>query len=320
MNLITAILVKYNNNGFYQFKEVGTDRLFSVPWKSIHYCDFPPKMLDGDYLKNGVEIKMVEKIISDEKSLFFPAHQCYPPKATFNLENSTVLNQLSQEDVKVVSINSTEELHALQDEFCERIEQYDLETRRTVLTILSGHDLKKSCDYLRKILNKSLFPEENGSIEYKSSFIHPADPKYKGDYKYQLHELVKVLISFANSQTHSGTLFVGITDEQQICGVENEIQEFNPSFNRERFSNMFINLVKQLSNNGLWIQTAFQWLKIEQHLVARIYVNYHGDVVLFNSSELYVRKEGGVYKLSGTDMIEFIRNTENRVILSNQIK
>lgn len=310
MKMINASVIS-QNAGYYQFKEVGgKERFFAVPCKSVHYCEFPAELMGADGLKPGSVIRLAEKKITDEKSLFYPAHQCYAPKVSSSVPTDTML---PGEKIKVVLINTEEQLDALRQEFCRRIDRFDVATRNEALSVLSHQDTAGSCRYLRKLLNQPILSMENECVEYKSSFIHSSDPKFAGDYKYQLHELIKTLVAFANSETHQGTLLVGVTDDQQICGIENEFREFASDFNREKFTSMFVNLLKQMTNNSLWLQTKIEWLEIDSHLCARLDVKYQGDIVLYNASELYIRKESGTFRVIGQDLIDFIRNAKYEI-------
>lgn len=100
---------------------------------------------------------------------------------------------------------------------------------------------------------------------------------------------------------------IGVKDNQEICGVENEFAEFNEQFNREKFTAMFLNLYRQVASTNLMLQTQIEWYEIDEHLVAKMEVNYHGDIVLMNGVNLYVRKESGTHQLKGDDMLAFIR-------------
>lgn len=309
---LTAIVTGCNKL-FYQFKSKQVpENVFAVPVLVMKYCEYPQDMLDENgYLKIGTEVHLVEKPVSNGKCHYYPAHNWYSPNPTkLAKERPTLLNNqiLSKEDnVQLINLNTQEAFDMLRTEFCENMSKFDVEACNEVLRVLSKGNINESCALLRKILHKPIFPQENEMIEYKSSFIHPANPINANDKTYQLREIIKVLVSFANSKAHKGTIIIGVKDNQEICGVENEFAEFNEQFNREKFTAMFLNLYRQVASTNLMLQTQIEWYEIDEHLVAKMEVNYHGDIVLMNGVNLYVRKESGTHQLKGDDMLAFIR-------------
>ncbi len=307
-------IVTGHNELFYQFRSKQMpENVFTIPIKVIHYCEFPNEMKDENgFLKNGVEILLHEKPVSNGRTYLYPCHEIYPPKKENLTNDKRVSISNLKENVVPLKVNTPEVLEALRDEFCEHGDRFSMQIRKKTMGVLSKGNLDESCDYLRRLLNKSIFPQENGQIEYKSSFLNPRET----DKNYQLRELVKVLVGFANSDTHRGTLIVGVTDNQEVCGVENDFVQFGEQFNREKFTAMFMNLYKQLTSGQLMMDTHLEWNEIENHLICRISVDYHGDVVLMNGTNLYVRKESGNHLLKGVDMLAFIRQRESPMNLN----
>lgn len=307
---LTAIVIGCNKL-WYQFKSKQVpENVFAVPVVVMNYCDYPPEMLDANgYLKIGAEVHLVEKPHSSGKCYYYPAHDWYTPnpKARERKTLLSGLNLLKSDNVQSINMNTQEEFDALRAEFCENMDKYDKNVCSEVLGVLAKGNRGESCAFLRELLHKPVFPEENGMIEYKSSFIHPANLSNANDKTYQLREIIKTLTGFANSEMHKGTVIVGIKDNQKICGVENEFVEFNEQFNREKFTAMFLNLYSQLTTTNLMLQTQIEWFEMDSHLIAKIEVDYTGDIVLMNGCNLYVRKESGTHLLKGDDMLAFIR-------------
>jgi len=301
-----------HNEEFYQFKSKQIpENVFTIPIKVIHYCKFPDEMMDKNgFLKNGEEVFLYEKGVSNGRIFFYPCHEIYPPKPE-NLQNKRESVCSLKDNVIPLKVNTPETLEVLRDEFCEHSDQFDIQVRKETMKILSEGNVDESCNYLRRLLHKPIFPQENGHIEYKSSFLSPRD----ADNNWQLRELVKVLAGFANSDTHQGILIVGVTDNQEVCGVENDFAQFGEQYNREKFTAMFMNLYKQLTSAQLMLSTRLEWNEIANHLICRISVDYHGDIILMNGTNLYVRKESGNHLLKGEDMLAFIRQ---RVFPMNQ--
>lgn len=306
-------IVTGHNDLFYQFRSKKMpENIFTIPIKVIHYCEFPDEMKDeSGCLKEGVEIFLYEKTVSDGKIYFYPCHEIYPPKKENLFNNKRVAVCNLKDNIIPLKVNTQETLEALRDEFCEHSDRFNVQIRKETMRILSEGNLDESCNYLRSLLRKPIFPQENGYIEYKSSFLSPRED----DNSWQLREMVKVLVGFANSDAHQGTLIIGVTDNQEVCGVENDFAQFGEQYNRERFTAMFLNLYKQLTSAQLMLDTHLEWNEIADHLICRISVDYHGDVVLMNGINLYVRKESGNHLLKGDDVLAFIRH---RVFPKNQ--
>ena len=298
-------IVTGHNELFYQFRSKQMpENVFTIPIKVIHYCEFPNEMKDENgFLKNGIEILLHEKPVSNGRTYLYPCHEIYPPKKENLTNDKRVSISNLKENVVPLKVNTPEVLEALRDEFCEHGDRFSVQIRKKTMGVLSKGNLEESCNYLRSLLNKPIFPQENGQIEYKSSFLNPRET----DKNYQLRELVKVLVGFANSDAHRGTLIVGVTDNQEVCGVENDFVQFGEQFNREKFTAMFMNLYKQLTSGQLMMDTHLEWNEIANQLICRISVDYHGDVILMNGTNLYVRKESGNHLLKGDDMLAFIR-------------
>ena len=309
---LTAVVTGCNKLWYqFQSKQV-PENVFTVPVVVMNYCDYRPEMLDENgYIKIGTEVHLVAKPNSNGKCYYYPAHDWYTPNPKrFARERKTLLsslNLLRGDNVQSINMNTQEEFDALRTEFCENMDKYDKNVCSEVLGVLAKGNISESCAFLRKLLRKRVFPEENGMIEYKSSFIHPANPLNANDKTYQLCEIIKTLTGFANSEMHKGIVIIGVKDNQEICGVENEFVEFSEQFNREKFTAMFLNLYRQLTTTNLMLQTQIEWFEMGGHLIAKIEVDYKGDIVLMNGCNLYVRKESGTHQLKGDDMLAFIR-------------
>lgn len=304
-------LIKHKNASYYQIYVAGEGE-FSIPAQIMRYCIYPREMLDEDgTLKTGQEIQLRKKIRTDGKACFYPAHDVYPPQKIAKPHTTSLADNFV--NITKIDFNSPDKLKELIAEFGQRISDFDTETRNEALKIISEQNPATACPYLRKLLHKPTFPMENEDIEYKSSFINPPNPGQDNDPTFQLRKIIRTLVGFANSDNHRGTVFVGIKDDGEICGVENEFQHFANGYNREKFTAMFQNLYKQIASAALMCQTRISWFESEGHICAKIDVDYNGDVVLINGSELYVRKDSSTHLLKGQDMVDFIRNYKNKL-------
>lgn len=311
MEKINATITGKTAN-YYQFNS-SNDGEFFIPAHIMQYCIYPREMLDEDgTLKTGQEIQLRKMIRTDGKVCYYPAHDAYPPQLKTKPHTTSMADNFG--NLTNVYFNSPDKLIELIAEFGQRISEFDIETRFKVLKIISKQNPAIACPYLRRLLHKPAFPMENEDIEYKSSFINPPNPGQDNDPTFQLRKIIRTLVGFANSDNHRGTVFVGIKDDGEICGVENEFQHFANGYNREKFTAMFQNLYKQITSAALMCQTKITWFKSEDHICAKIDVDYNGDVVLVNGTELYVRKDSSTHLLKGQDMVDFIRNYQKQSI------
>lgn len=308
------------DENFYKIELLNDGAIISVPLHTMQRCVFPAEMIDDDYtLKVGIEITLMKKICVDGKVRYYPAHQIYKPRRIYSVLNddksTTHIAIDKYVGIEKISTSSTQVLCDLIDEFRSKMAEFDADTCNTTLSIIAGKKLTPAaiCSYLRKLLHKPAFAMESETVEYKSSFYYPASNAagQENDHLSQVRKIVKTLASFANSETHHGTLIVGVKDGGEVCGVENEFKLFN-GFDRDKFTAAFMNLYRQTTTATLMYQTTLTWLDIDGHLCARFVVDYGGDVVLINGTELYVRKNSSTYQLKGPDMVEFIRNYRKR--------
>lgn len=308
--IVGTITNKTSN--YYQFYAAGENE-FSIPVHIMQYCIYPHEMLDEDgTLKTGQEIQLRKKIRTDGKTYYYPAHDIYPPQQVAKPCATSMADNFG--NITKIDFNSPDKFKELVAEFGQRISEFDTETRNEALKIISEQNVAVACPYLRKLLHKPAFPMENETIEYKSSFINPPNPGKDNDPTFQLRKIIRTLVGFANSDKHRGTVFVGIKDDGEICGIENEFQHFANGYNREKFTAMFQNLYKQIASAALMCQTRISWFESEGHICAKIDVDYNGDVVLINGTELYVRKDSSTHLLKGQDMVDFIRNYQKQTI------
>ena len=294
------VLVVGRNQHSYQFRSKQVPQnVFEVPIKVMSHRLYPKDILDKDgFLKIGVELLLNEKMLIGNK----PRHECNMPTPENILEYNNLDNS-----VKPLNFNTQSDLNALIAEYRENLDKFDADTQKEVLRILSNGNRNEACNYLRQLRNKLLFPQEDGMIEYKPTFLSPVS----GDENYQLREIIKTLVGFANNEAHKGTLIVGIKDGIKVCGVENDFMQFGKQYNKEKFTAMFLNLYSTLASPSLMLQTKLDWFSLDGHLICKLDVNYKGDIVLMDGINLYVRKDGRTHRLKGAGMLSFIRRSGN---------
>lgn len=165
-------------------------------------------------------------------------------------------------------------------------------------------------------LEKDMEIGEMDDVEIKGSLIHPANPDDASDHTYQMKEIIRQCQAFANSKIHRGRIWIGIRDKggkRSVIGIENEPTAFAPGCDEEKFQCLFMNQLAQLTSMELRLSTSFKYVKYEEHLVARIDVNYLGDVVFYGKNrELNVRQGTAMVRIDDTNSyLAFIRQYKN---------
>lgn len=169
---------------------------------------------------------------------------------------------------------------------------------------------KKQYDFLCSLLNMDfveLGMQESCSREFKSSFLHSANPQ-RTERSYQYQQIFKEIAAFANSHK-DGNVFVGIANDGSIRGVEKELLDEAPFPNRADFQKDFWNQMSQSIGNYSFVSSIeIKWYKTpDDKLFCRISVpKWDGEVILLNGCELYVRDDAGKKQLKDKDLIDYI--------------
>lgn len=169
---------------------------------------------------------------------------------------------------------------------------------------------KEQYDFLCSLLNMDfveLGMQESCSREFKSSFLHSANPQ-RTERSYQYQQIFKEIAAFANSHK-DGNVFVGIANDGSIRGVEKELLDEAPFPNRADFQKDFWNQMSQSIGNYSFVSSIeIKWYKTpDDKLFCRISVPiWDGGIILLNGCELYVRDDAGKKQLKDNDFIEYI--------------
>lgn len=169
---------------------------------------------------------------------------------------------------------------------------------------------KEQYDFLCSLLNMDfveLGMQESCSREFKSSFLHSANPQ-RTERSYQYQQIFKEIVAFANSHK-DGNVFVEIANDGSIRGVEKELLDEAPFPNRADFQKDFWNQMSQSIGNYSFVSSIeIKWYKTpDDKLFCRILVPiWNGGIILLNGCELYVRDDTGKKQLKDNDFIEYI--------------
>ena len=149
--------------------------------------------------------------------------------------------------------------------------------------------------------------QENRFREYKSSFLHCANPLHN-ERTYQYQQIFREIAAFGNGHV-AGDVFIGINNKGEVRGIEEELLNETPFTNRADFQADFRNQLNQAIGNYQFVSSiTMTWYKTaEEKLFCRISVpKWEGTVILLNGCELYVREDAGKKQLKDKDLIDYI--------------
>ena len=148
--------------------------------------------------------------------------------------------------------------------------------------------------------------QESGTVEYKSSFFHHANPSKTC--KDQFDEIISELASFANSHV-CGKVYVGINRSGEIVNLADELTQNSKASTCERFEADFKNRVKQQSGSfGFMSAISFEWFKTQDNkLFCCISVGKWDGGIVILGNELWVRNESAKHLLRFNDLIDYIK-------------
>lgn len=274
----------------------------------INYVVLPSDVVDaeGHILKDAI-IKLREK----EPGKYYPAF-CYSKKVN-TIARITPIKKMNKETLyEDAELYQMKTLPELWKQFAYECTQRQI-AEDAVLTAISMKGVaseNEQYDYLCKILNVDtvgIGMQENRCREYKSSFLHCANP-FRSERSSQAQAIFKEIVAFGNSHIE-GNVFVGIANDGSICGVEEELLNEASFANRSDFQADFCNQMNQAIGNYTFTSTIkMNWYKTNDgKLFCRIFVpKWEGNVLLMNGCELYVREEAGKRQLKNADLINYI--------------
>lgn len=294
---------------FLRFCNMNTGTEGRVPEVSIiNYVELPSNVVDaeGHILKDAI-IKLREK----ELGIYYPDF-CYPKKANpiaRTIAAKKMNKETLYEDAQLYQVITLLELWK---QFVYGCAQGQIAEDAMLIAInMKGVAAEsKQYDYLCKILNidtVDIGMQENRDREYKSSFLHCANP-LRSERSSQAQAIFKEIVAFGNSQIE-GNVFVGIANDGSVCGVEEELLNEAPFANRSDIQSDFCNQMKQAVENYAFTSTIkMNWYKTNDgKLFCRIHIpKWEGNLLLMNGCELYVREDVGKRQLKNADLINYI--------------
>lgn len=153
---------------------------------------------------------------------------------------------------------------------------------------------------------------ESSNVEFKSTLrycVHQKNPDKKVE-----HSSMKTIAAFIN--TSGGTLLIGVEDNKNILGLENDFNTFKKRGDKiDEFQKHLDNLFENYFGNSVFSFLNVNFHNIDGGVVCEIQVdpNTKKHIILKNiayggKEEFFIRRSASTKALSTTEMLEYIEN------------
>jgi predicted RNA-binding protein with RPS1 domain len=197
-----------------------------------------------------------------------------------------------------------------------------LEFKATFLTPIPNNEKQSIIRNLENKLSRAKSDEQRAKIEHSIQRIHEESKHVANIDKILIHSCLKTICAFAN--TNGGTLIIGVKDDQEIFGLEQDYNSFRKNQNRDEFAKFFDNKVSEYFGNSF--SSAFlekEFIKLPKGDVLVVNVKPSSEEVHIlrnelgeNEESIYVRNLASSEKLRGKELARFIRTKfEKRIKL-----
>ncbi len=283
---------------------------FVPEWCIINHVILPDELLDSEgHVKQGAILQLREV----DGGKIYPGF-CYEHRATPLNKPVTLTKKMSRESLyEDAQLYQAATLDSLWNKFAQECQMGHLGAD----IILQAVELKANpservqlsslCAILGVDSVDMIGKQENRFREYKTSFFHSANP-LQNERTYQYQQIFREIAAFGNGH-ETGDVFIGINNNGEISGVEEELLNEAPFTNRADFQADFRNQLNQAIGNYQFVSSiTMTWYKtVEEKLFCRISVpKWDGTVILLNGCELYVREDAGKKQLKDKDLIDYI--------------
>jgi len=200
-------------------------------------------------------------------------------------------------------INTTKKLSRLK-------EKIDFFNRELALNPNSAKNIQDKLNNLLSALDELTEGEkiraiirigESKTIEFKQSLS--VDVKTGKKEKYIEKAILKTLVAFLN--TNGGVLLVGVSDNKDIVGIQEEIEKYYK--NTDKFFLHIKNLIKSSIGENFYNYINYDLVDFESKKVLRFECEVSNEPCFYELKEFYVRTKPATDKLEGQKMYEYIK-------------
>ena len=150
---------------------------------------------------------------------------------------------------------------------------------------------------------------ESSIVEFKSTLRYCMNQK-KDDKKME-YACMKTIAAYLNSE--GGTLLIGIDDNGNILGLDNDFSTFTKPNKMDEFQKHLDNLIQNYFNNSIFGLLKINFHDLSKSTICEIIVKQSDEkpimlknVTDMNIEEFYIRRSASSKALSRTEMIEYI--------------
>lgn len=280
--------------------------LHAVMHKISH---FPEEMLTGNgSLKEGCTLKLWK----NEKGKYYPDFRLYSNKA----EGDTTSTGQSMGNPDVLLAEAEPYIPEYDKESLSKALSSAVTTtapsiREQVFQILlADYDYKAKQARIAQLIDLPVSFEESDKLEKKSSLFYTAtDSEFRKEHLGQMMEITQALVAFANSHDGKGTVVIGVKNDNNIVGLQEEIAANYPDMDLDKFeSTVLYNFIKQYTEDNVDFMNALtcEWKNIHGKLVLFIHVDYKGYPVTCKGGRLPIRTGRSTTVLTGKGMVQWI--------------
>ena len=303
---------RLNNVQCYRFEDVETRELGTVPcWCLDNFVLFEDALLDQEgHLRIGAEVQLRRM----EGGKFYPGTiykkrdvPAKPKQSKFMTKEALYDGILSYDGIQV-------DISTLWEQFIKRYgDSADVLVEGLKVR---NEPVEEQREFLKSQLGKDcakLPIQEGANVEFKSSFIHTAATVKNNERLLQYRNIFAEIAAFANSHVEA-CIYVGISNDGSIRGVEDELLNEVPFATRADFEADFINQLHMASHNNMLVSSiSLRWYKTDDnHIFCVIGIpKWEGEIILLNGTELYVRGTASKRQLKDNDLIRYIVSNSN---------
>jgi hypothetical protein len=148
---------------------------------------------------------------------------------------------------------------------------------------------------------------ENKYTEFKSTLRYCMKEKKPMDYVQ--HSALKTIAAFLNSE--GGTLIIGVDDDKNILGLDNDFSTFKDSDKLDAFQKHFDNIIGSTFGNGIMRLLNVRFPMIEDKMLCIVEVREKAPSAVWmkykNVDTLFIRRTASSIDLSVKEAVEYVK-------------
>lgn len=254
--------------------------------------------------------------------------------------NETNLDDFTKKNLKRIHKYLNHGVHSIEESIEDRLEKElkekikyiqslikqeegeKLEFKASFLTPIPNNEKQAVIKNLEKKLSNTQSAEKKKKIQYSIQRIHEESQNVANIDKILIHSCLKTVCAFVN--TNGGTLIIGVKDDQEIFGLEQNYNSFKKNQNRDEFAKFFDGKVSEYFGNSFsstFLEKEFVKFPKGDLLIVNVKPSSEEVHILRNEigekeESIYVRNLASSEKLKGKELAKFIKTKfENRIKL-----